>query len=81
MNYHNQFLTWPGYHREEVWGLQTRGAWIDVVPPKRTADRLRRGLRPRDRGRVMALEFALSGAVAVVLLVYLVRALLRPEHF
>jgi hypothetical protein len=32
LNYHNQFLTWPGYHREEVWGMQTRGAWTVGTP-------------------------------------------------
>ncbi|HEY3108161.1 MAG TPA: K(+)-transporting ATPase subunit F [Chloroflexota bacterium] len=29
----------------------------------------------------MGLEFALSGAVALLVLIYLVYALLRPEHF
>ena len=32
LNYHNHFLTWPGFHREDVWGLQTRGPWTVGFP-------------------------------------------------
>ncbi|MGH2367374.1 MAG: hypothetical protein ACRDI2_04170 [Chloroflexota bacterium] len=32
LNYHNHFLAWPGYHREDVWGLQTRGPWTVGFP-------------------------------------------------
>ena len=32
LNYHNHFLRWPGFHREDVWGLQTRGPWTVGFP-------------------------------------------------
>ena len=32
LNYHNHFLAWPGLHREDVWGLQSRGPWTVGFP-------------------------------------------------
>ena len=32
LNFRNHFLRWPGFHREDVWGLQERGAFTVGMP-------------------------------------------------